>query len=249
MFELFSSVPRWVRVSALMLGIGLGSEVMYEGYLSWRSWCAGRRARQRASQQMIEVYFANERSSQPDTPGTTMASFTTEHIRRIVSLLDRARVSVNLCMYICTVESIGDALLRATKRGVQVRIVGCSSMAYSSGSQMMRLVQGGIPVRFNGQNVSYLMHHKFCLIDTDWLCDRCYHEERERKNGYCCDASSVGAGAGAGDSGAPATPATAGRGARSGSRKPQCNLQPPSDSTKRQGCVRCNRKRKCEVEK
>lgn len=188
---MFSSVPRWVRVSALVVGIGLSSEVLYEIYIGWKSFCATRRAKQRAAVQLNEVYFANERSILPNAPGTTMASFTTEHVRRIVALLDRARASINLCMYIVTVDSIGDALLRAAKRGVVVRVIGCSSMAYSSGSQMSKLFEAGVPVRFNRKDGAYLMHHKFCLIDTDWLCQRCFHVEKVRKNGFCCGAPSV----------------------------------------------------------
>lgn len=138
--EMFSSLPRWVRVSAIVLGIGVGSEVFYEVYRGCRAYFV---ARKRAALTLTEVYFANERSAEGYTAGTSMASFTTEHVRRIVGFLDRARVSINLCMYIVTVDSIGDAVLRAAKRGVRVRVIGCSTMAYSSGSQMTRLVQGG----------------------------------------------------------------------------------------------------------
>lgn len=140
---MLESVPRWVRVSAVVLGVGIGSEVLYELYLGWRSFCEQRRARQRATSHINEVYFTNERSTLANAPGTTMASFTTEHVSRIVALLDRARVSVNLGMYIITVSSIGDALLQAANRGVRVRVVGCSSMAYSTGSQMTRLANAG----------------------------------------------------------------------------------------------------------
>ncbi|XP_058820975.1 mitochondrial cardiolipin hydrolase [Topomyia yanbarensis] len=185
---MFSSSPQWVRVSAAVVAVTVSSEALYELYIRWRSYCARRRARQLAASHWTDVFFANERSIHPNEPGTTMASFTTEHVRRLVALIDRARVSINLCMYIVTVESIGDAVLRAAKRGVKVRVVGCSSMAYSSGSQMTKLVHGGIPVRFNKQNSAYLMHHKFCLIDTDWLCPQCYHSEKVRRNGFCCDA-------------------------------------------------------------
>lgn len=185
---MFDSVPRWARVSAVILGLSLGSEILYEVFLGWKSYCQERRARNRANSYINMVFFTNERSIQASAPGTTMANFMTEHICRIVALLDRAQVSVNLGMYIITINSIGDALLRAAKRGVRVRVVGCSSMAYSSGSQMTRLANAGIPVRFDRKESVYLMHHKFCLIDTDWLCPRCYHEEKVLKRGFCCEA-------------------------------------------------------------
>lgn len=181
-------MPRWARVSAVIVGVSIGSEVLYEVYLGWKSICRERRARQRANSHINEVFFTNERSIQANAPGTTMANFTTEHVCRIVALLDRARVSINLGMYIITVSSIGDALLRAAKRGVRVRVVGCSSMAYSTGSQMTKLANAGIPVRFDNRESAYLMHHKFCLIDTDWLCPRCYHEKKVQRKGFCCEA-------------------------------------------------------------
>lgn len=141
--KMFESVPRWARVSAVIAGVCIGSEVLYEVYLGWKSICQERRARQRANSHINEVYFTNERSIQANAPGTTMANFQTEHVCRIVALLDRARVSINLGMYIITVSSIGDALLRAANRGVRVRVVGCSSMAYSTGSQMTKLANAG----------------------------------------------------------------------------------------------------------
>ncbi|XP_053681841.1 mitochondrial cardiolipin hydrolase [Sabethes cyaneus] len=240
---MLSSVPRWARVSAAVLAVGIGSEVLYEVYSICMSAFARRRARRRALCQLTEVYFANERSCQANEPGTTMTSFTTEHVRRLVALLDRARVSVNLCMYIVTVDSIGDAVLRAAKRGVRVCVVGCSSMAYSSGSQMTRLVQAGIPVRFNKKDAAYLMHHKFCLIDTDWLCARCYHSERVRKSGFCCGvpsplpaapAASVANGGGGGNGSGTVSPTA-------GSSKVPC----VDDGSR---CVRCDPKKKKDVE-
>lgn len=250
---MLESVPRWVRVSAVVLGVGIGSEVLYELYLGWRSFCEQRRARQRATSHINEVYFTNERSTLANAPGTTMASFTTEHVSRIVALLDRARVSVNLGMYIITVSSIGDALLQAANRGVRVRVVGCSSMAYSTGSQMTRLANAGIPVRFDRKESAYLMHHKFCLIDTDWFCPRCYHEEKMRRKGFCCDTvfdkRSGSASAGAVANGQISASGGGGgegeRGASNGSASPTRKVQCVDDGSR---CVRCDPQQKKEVE-
>ncbi|XP_055616170.1 mitochondrial cardiolipin hydrolase-like [Toxorhynchites rutilus septentrionalis] len=245
MKEMFSTLPRWVRVSAIVLGVGVGSEVFYEMYRGLRAYCAGRSVRQRATRTLTEVYFANERSIEGYTAGTSMTNFTTEHVRRIVAFLDRARVSINLCMYIVTVDSIGDAVLRAAKRGVRVRVIGCSTMAYSSGSQMTKMVQGGVPVRFNRMDGAYLMHHKFCLIDTDWLCARCYHAEKVRRSGFCCDATG-GAG---GDSGATQVANGVSRTGRRGSTKAQCQLADGVDGSPQRssGCVRCDQQVKSAV--
>lgn len=249
---MFESVPRLARVSAVLLGIGIGSEVLYEVYLAWKSYCEQRRARQRASSHINEVYFTNERSTPANAPGQTMASFTTEHVGRIVALLDRARVSINLGMYIITVSSIGDALLQAANRGVRVRVVGCSSMAYSTGSQMTRLANAGIPVRFDRKESAYLMHHKFCLIDTDWFCPRCYHEEKVRRKGFCCDTvfgKKQGGSASAGEMaeicGDNERAASGGCVSPTGSGSPR-KVQCVDDGSR---CVRCDPQQKKEVAK
>lgn len=245
---------RWVRVSAVIVGVCIGSEALYEVYLAWKE----RQDRQRANCHINMVFFTNERSIQANAPGTTMANFTTEHVCRIVALLDRARVSINLGMYIITVASIGDALVRAAKRGVPVRVVGCSSMAYSSGSQMTKLANAGIPVRFDRKDGSYLMHHKFCLIDTDWLCPRCYHEEKVQRKRFCCEAVF--------DKGASANVSTttsavvisAGAmadGQSEGGQVNGCGGSPTSGFSKvlcvddGSRCVRCDKQKKKEVRK
>ncbi|XP_065072891.1 mitochondrial cardiolipin hydrolase [Ochlerotatus camptorhynchus] len=254
---MFESVPRWVRVSAVILGVSIGSEVLYEVYLGWKSYCQERRARQRANSHINMVFFTNERSIQANAPGTTMANFTSEHVCRIVALLDRARVSINLGMYIITVSNIGDALLRAAKRGVRVRVVGCSSMAYSTGSQMTRLANAGIPVRFDRKESAYLMHHKFCLIDTDWLCPRCYHEEKVQRKGFCCKAVFDKGASGNASTTTSAVVISAGAMANGQSDGDQVNGygSPTSGSGKVQcvddgsRCVHCDKQKKNEVEK
>uniref|UniRef100_A0A1Q3EWG5 Mitochondrial cardiolipin hydrolase n=1 Tax=Culex tarsalis TaxID=7177 RepID=A0A1Q3EWG5_CULTA len=179
-----SSVPRWGWAVIGPVAFGLLTDLVWTGAERWAS---RRRARRHTEATLTEVFFANERSSRPDDAGVPMDRFTSEHVQRIVDYLDRARLSVCLGMYIVTVDSVGDALIRARNRGVRVRVIGCASMAYSSGSQMVKMAEEDIPIRFNDKGSAYLMHHKFCLIDTDWLCPRCYHAERVRRLGFCCD--------------------------------------------------------------
>lgn len=181
---MFDKVPRWSWVVVGAVGLGLVSDRIW---LRFRRKVRSNVVARPGGEEMVVVVFTNERSSRPDDVGVPMDRFTSEHVQRIVEYVDRARVSVCLGMYIMTVDSIGEALIRAKRRGVRVRVVGCSSMSYSSGSQMTKLAEEDISIRFNDASSAYLMHHKFCLIDTDWLCARCYHEERVRRLGFCCD--------------------------------------------------------------
>ncbi|XP_055627594.1 uncharacterized protein LOC129769379 [Toxorhynchites rutilus septentrionalis] len=241
MKDMILALPRWIRVSAVVLGIGVGTELIYEMYHSLRAYHERREARRRVGRELTEVYFANERSIEGYATGTSMDDFIKEHVNRIVGFLDRARMSINLCMYIITVDSIADAVLRAAKRGVRIRVVGCSTMAYSSGSQMIKLVREGIPVRFNRMDDARLMHHKFCLIDTDWLCPRCYHMENVRKSGFCCDAMNDGTiiDNNANECGKNVDRMKTGRRAR-------CELV---DDGSQNGCSRCNLQQKRKIEK
>lgn len=197
----------------------------------------------------MRVVFANERSSRAGDAGVSMDRFTSEHVHLIVEYLDRARVSVCLGMYIMTVEAIGEALIRAKRRGVRVRVIGCASMSYSSGSQMTKLAEEDIAIRFNDVESVYLMHHKFCLIDTDWLCARCYHEARVRRLGFCCGDDDVGVRRQVAN-GLPEGHAMASGGglvAHSGGARPtvvRCDL-----ASEGRGCVRCQREKRAKKEK
>lgn len=83
-------------------------------------------------------------------------------INMIVYLIDSAKHTINLCMYIFTNADIGNALKRAHNRGVKIRIVMDHSMEKSSNSRVAFLSEIFIPVRIE----KITMHHKFCVIDA-----------------------------------------------------------------------------------
>lgn len=85
------------------------------------------------------------------------------HYRAIGRLLDSARQSINICMYIFTSDYLSSALIRAHKRGVIVRLIIEESIESSSNSQIKQLLQQKIPVRVESRHT---MHHKFLLIDV-----------------------------------------------------------------------------------
>ncbi|KAH9519983.1 hypothetical protein Btru_071411 [Bulinus truncatus] len=58
---------------------------------------------------------------------------------------------------------LADILLNLYKKGVKLRIITDKDQLYSSGSQIWNLRKEGIPVRVNDN--SYLMHHKFVIVD------------------------------------------------------------------------------------
>ncbi|XP_035789882.1 uncharacterized protein LOC118465612 [Anopheles albimanus] len=161
----------WRGKSLLIVGgLAVGSEVVYELVLQIRSAIRKRQARR----DIAEVYFMNRR-----TPAIALANpetVLTEHIDRLVSVINRAKHSISIAIYLFTAEQVRDALIRAYRRGVVVRIVTCGSMVYNGSTKLPELLNEGIIVRYK-KDTTFLMHHKFCLLDAEWLCAECLVKE------------------------------------------------------------------------
>lgn len=80
---------------------------------------------------------------------------------RLAQAIDSADYSVDVAIYHLNLWSVRDALLRASERGVRVRVVVESDGMFDA--EVQDLVQAGIPVL--GDRRESLMHHKFTLID------------------------------------------------------------------------------------
>ncbi|HWQ45943.1 MAG TPA: phospholipase D-like domain-containing protein, partial [Longilinea sp.] len=84
----------------------------------------------------------------------------------LVEAIDDAQYSIDVAMYNFSMDDVGDALIRAYRRGVQVRVVMESEN--SDGVIPQGLIAAGIP--FIGDGQESLMHNKFMVIDqqTVW---------------------------------------------------------------------------------
>ena len=108
----------------------------------------------------FELYFtdptsplASQETGGPDGP--------------LVAAIDSARLSVDVAIYSLSLNSVRDALIRAHKRGVQVRIVMESDNLDRTDPQILK--DAGIPIL--GDRREGLMHDKFVVIDNSevWL--------------------------------------------------------------------------------
>ncbi|MCL4529290.1 MAG: phospholipase D-like domain-containing protein [Chloroflexi bacterium] len=102
----------------------------------------------------FELYFtdptnpaAKQKTGGPDGP--------------LAAAIDSARLSVDLAIYSFNLKSVRDALLRAHRRGVQVRVVMESDNMDRAVPQALK--DAGIPVL--GDRREGLMHDKFMVID------------------------------------------------------------------------------------
>ena len=108
----------------------------------------------------IEVYFSDPAAPNADDyEGGPDAA--------LVAALDAARVSIDVAVYSFNLWSVRDALLRAHRRGVTVRLVMESDNL--DGAEVQELIDAGIPVL--GDRREGLMHDKFAVIDRRevWL--------------------------------------------------------------------------------
>ncbi|XP_056643171.1 mitochondrial cardiolipin hydrolase-like [Diorhabda sublineata] len=86
----------------------------------------------------------------------------------IQTFISSAKSSICLCIYIFTLKSLTYELIKAHKRGVDVRVISDQIM-FETKSQRKNfsiLSKNEIPYKLHSPR-SIKMHHKFCLIDKD----------------------------------------------------------------------------------
>jgi cardiolipin hydrolase len=81
---------------------------------------------------------------------------------QVIYWIGRANESIHILIYSFTLDSIGDAILSAYHRGVDIKIVFEKSQI-SKYSEYFRLAEIGVQVR-NDTNPNF-MHHKVAIID------------------------------------------------------------------------------------
>jgi mitochondrial cardiolipin hydrolase len=85
---------------------------------------------------------------------------------RIVSLLDGAQRTLDVCVFTITDDPIAAAVLRAEKRGVRVRVITDDLKLLAPGSDIARFRRAGVSVATDQMPAH--MHHKFALVDR-WI--------------------------------------------------------------------------------
>ena len=106
------------------------------------------------------------------------ACFSPQHdcASRIVRLFEGARRSVDVCVFTITDDRITEAITRAHRRGVALRVITDNDKSYDVGSDIQRLERAGVPVRLDV--TAFHMHHKFALFDGELLLNGSYNWTR-----------------------------------------------------------------------
>jgi phosphatidylserine/phosphatidylglycerophosphate/cardiolipin synthase-like enzyme len=104
---------------------------------------------------------------------------------RIIQVIETAKKSVYVAVYSFTRDGLANALVEASRRGLDVKVVIERDNAFGSGSEYLFLKNAGVDVRLD--NNPDLMHHKFMIVDGEIVLTGSYNwstaaEERNDEN-------------------------------------------------------------------
>ncbi|KAF9368774.1 hypothetical protein CPB97_004273 [Podila verticillata] len=97
-----------------------------------------------------------------------------DSFHKLVSTLDNAKTSLDICVFTITDDQIAKTIIRALDRGVKVRIISDNDKAKDLGSDVVRLARDyDVPTRVD--NSPAHMHHKFVVIDDALVINGSYN--------------------------------------------------------------------------
>ena len=95
---------------------------------------------------------------------------------RIISLIESARESIDVCVFTITDDRISNALISAHRRKIPVRVITDDDKSLDRGSDVDRMEAAGISLRMDRS--SFHMHHKFAVFDSSLLLTGSYNWTR-----------------------------------------------------------------------
>jgi len=87
--------------------------------------------------------------------------------KAIIDCIYQAKHSIDICVFTISDNQISDAILKAHKSGIAIRIISDNDKANDMGSDVYQLTEQGVPVRLDQS--PHHMHHKFALFDRQVL--------------------------------------------------------------------------------
>lgn len=100
---------------------------------------------------------------------------------QLLTYLKSVRHSIDLCVYMISCKDLADVIVDLNSKGVFIRIITDKNEIDSVGSQISKFMIEGIQVRHNSS--SYLMHHKFVVIDKKLLLSGSFNWTRQAVTG------------------------------------------------------------------
>lgn len=97
-------------------------------------------------------------------------------LRKLRELCRSAKRSLDVCVYTISDDRLSEEILACHQRGIQVRVISDNDKKYDEGSDVMRLIERGVPLRIDDS--PYHMHHKFALFDGRLLANGSFNWTR-----------------------------------------------------------------------
>ena len=97
-------------------------------------------------------------------------------VETLVSLIDGSRRTLAAAVFTITDDRVSEALIRAHRRGVAVRILTDGDKTRDPGSDARRLQNAGIPLAMDRSEHHF--HHKFAVFDAAALLNGSYNWTR-----------------------------------------------------------------------
>ncbi|XP_052791121.1 uncharacterized protein LOC128225128 [Mya arenaria] len=180
---------RWLKAAGIAIAIGLTSELVYFLYKRWKK-RKSEAATHSETKAIEEVLFfpdsqiaCKDHFVGEDGCSRENCRFTHEHnsLSRLYEFIDGARETLDVCVFVICCADLGDLLILAHRRHVKVRVICDDEQIDITGSQIWKLRKAGIAVRTD--NSSYLMHHKFVVIDGHTLLTGSFNWTRQAISG------------------------------------------------------------------
>ena len=125
---------------------------------------------------VVKVLDSGEPSKRPSSVAEVYFSPGEDCPRAIIRLMENARRTADVCVFTITDDRLSTALLDAHRRGVAFRVITDNDKAFDEGSDVDRISRAGVPVRVD--RTRFHMHHKFAVIDGQWLLSGSYNWTR-----------------------------------------------------------------------
>ena len=86
-----------------------------------------------------------------------------ECLNAIVESIDEAEQSIKVCVFTISDNRITEAIIRAYKRGISIKIITDNDKLHDTGSDIREMAARGLEVRIDKTRSH--MHHKFAIFD------------------------------------------------------------------------------------
>lgn len=182
----------WKKLGGIAVACGIASEIVYFIYKKTRKrdWKSSNQSESESRNDIEEVlFFPDSQVACKDffvgKDGCENEKCRFSHVpnslSRLYEFLSSSKQTVDVCVFLICCKELAEILTGLHKQNIRVRIICDDEQVDISGSQIWTLRQEGISVRTDSS--SFLMHHKFIIIDRKLLLNGSFNWTRQAISG------------------------------------------------------------------